>query len=154
MKRLCKIAATLLLVIALLLGVRLFHLGPFGVRPGDDVVLARFTVKNGVRLFIVAHRTRSVIEPYEVTLYRTEKNGDVFTYWMGYEDSFWWACSIRPSDSPSDLHIRADGFVAAIYHVEDHSLTFVSDHHHYGVQTGRAAESNAVPLVVAQMETN
>ena len=152
MKRPFKIAAILLLVIGLPLGVRLIHLGPFGIHPGDDVVLARFTATNGFRLCVIAHRTQSATEPYEVTLYRTETNGDVFTYWMGYEDSFWWACSIRSTDSPSILHIRAVGSVAAVYRVDDHSLTFPDDYYHYGVQTGRSATNNAIPLVVAQME--
>jgi hypothetical protein len=56
------------------------------------------------------------------------------------------------TDSPSVLQIRADGSVAAVYRMDDHSLAFPDDYYHYGVQTGRSAGSNAVPLVVAQME--
>src|SRR5262249_60624719 len=118
MKRALKWVAILAGLIGLPVGVRLFHLGPFGIHPGDLRALARVTLPNGVRLCVIAHRTQSLTEPYVVTLYRTEANGDVFTYSMGYEDSFWWGCSIRPSEIPSVLHIRADGSVAAVYNVE------------------------------------
>ena len=148
MKRALKIFV-LIGVVTLLLGLCVFHLGPFGIRPGDDIVLGSAPLTNGGRLFVVAHRTHDLVEAYEVTLYRVERSGEIFTYWMGYEESYWWACSIRPVDDFSVLQIRADGAVAALYTVPDHSLTFPDDHYHYGVQTGRIADSNAVPSVVA-----
>ncbi|HEX5219554.1 MAG TPA: hypothetical protein VFZ59_08290 [Verrucomicrobiae bacterium] len=147
MKRRHKIAI-LALVIGVLVGLRLFHLGPFGIRAGDEVVLARFAATNGVRLCVVARRTESIGEPYVVRLYRTEASGEVFMYYMGYEDSYWWACSIRPTADPRVLHIRADGSVAAIFRLNDNSLIFPNDYYNYGTQTGRMAESNTVPFVV------
>ena len=138
------------LVVGLLLGLRLFHLGPFGIHPGDDVVLARFALTNGTRLCVIAHRTENIGEPYEVTLYRTEITGLVFTYWMGYEDSFWWGCSITHADSPSVLHINVYGSKAAVYNVQDETLSFLNDHYHYGVQTGRLAKIEEVPSAISR----
>jgi hypothetical protein len=152
MKHASKTVIILAVVLALLFGLRLFQLGPFGIRAGDDLVLARTTLAGGARLFVVAHRTESIAEPYEVTLYRVEPDDKVFLYWMGYEDSFWWGCSIRSDQDASLLQIRADGSVAAYYKVQDQSLTFPDDRYHYGVQTGRKAESNTVPVVLALAE--
>jgi hypothetical protein len=135
MKRPLKTALVAAIVIGLLLGLRLFHLGPLSIRAGDDVVLARHTTTNGVRFCIIAHRTQNVGEPYEVTLYRTEPSGEVFTYWMGYEDSFWWGCSIRPLDSPLALQVLVDRSVTAVYKLEDHSLSFLNDYYNYDIQT-------------------
>jgi hypothetical protein len=142
----------LVLVVGLVVGLRLFHVGPFGIRPGDNVVLARSTLASGARLCVVAHRTQSLTEPFEVTLYRTEASGKVFTYSMGYEDSFWWNCSIRPSTIPSVLHIRALGSVAAVYDEHDRSLKFPDDYYHFGVQTGLYVASDYLPSVVTQKE--
>ncbi|MEO6034267.1 MAG: hypothetical protein ABIQ35_03335, partial [Verrucomicrobiota bacterium] len=84
-----------------------------------------------------------------------EPDGETYTYWMGYEESYWWACSIRPTKNPSVLQIRADGQVAALYQLDDHSLIFPDDYYHYGVQMGRIATSNTLPLaVLKEMKRN
>jgi hypothetical protein len=51
---------------------RLVHLGPFYVRPGDYVLLTHTALLNGQNFFAVGHRTESLTEPYEVTLYKVE----------------------------------------------------------------------------------
>jgi hypothetical protein len=147
MKRTTKIAIPIGI---LLIGIPLFHLGPPTVSIGDDLVLARSTLTNGAQLFVVAHRTDTIFEPYEVTLYRVRPDGEIYLYWMGYEDSFWWRCSIRPDQDPTRLQIRAIGSVTAYYKIDDGSLTFPDDYYHYGVQTGRRGESNRVPSVIVK----
>jgi hypothetical protein len=150
MKRSVKAALLSASVIGLLLGLRLFHLGPFGIRAGDDVVLARHKTADGVRFCIIAHRTENIGEPYSVTLYRTEPSGAVFSYWMGYEDSFWWGCSIRATDNPRVLQVLVYGSVNAVYNLEAGTLRFLDDYYNYGTQTGRVAVARAVPLAVTQ----
>jgi hypothetical protein len=152
MKAGLKATAVLIGVFALLVGLRLFHLGPFGIRPGDDITLAQARLTNGDQLFVVAHRTQSVAEPYEVTLYRLEATGEAVQYWMGYEDSYWWACSIRPTTNSSVLQIRADGSPAAFYSLPEATLTLADNYYHYGVQTGRRVPVGAVPLIIARRE--
>jgi hypothetical protein len=121
--------AIVLSLIALPLGLRLFHLGPFGIRPGDDILLSRMTLANGAQLFVVGHRTAHFIDAYEVTLYRVEANGDAFRYYLGHEESYWWACSIRPATSSGAIEIRADGQVVARYRPHE-DVVLITDGHH------------------------
>jgi hypothetical protein len=69
---------------------------------------------------------------------------------MGYEDSFWWGCSIRTNDNPSVLKVMVYGAVNAVYDLQAGTLRFLDDYYNYGTQTGRVAKAHAVPLVVTQ----
>ena len=100
---------------AVLLGIRLFHLGPLGIRPGDDIFLAKLVSTNGPQFFVMGHRTPSVTEPYEVTLYKVEPDHKTFSYYLAFEDSYWWGCSIRSNVASGDVEIQADGGLTARY---------------------------------------
>jgi hypothetical protein len=100
---------------AFLFGVRLFHLGPLGIRPGDDIFLAQLLFTNGPQFFVIGHRTQFLTEPYEVTLYKVEPDHKTFSYYLAFEDSYWWACSIRSNSVSGDVEIRADGCLTARY---------------------------------------
>jgi hypothetical protein len=152
MKRTLQLAALVAaLIIGLPLGIFIFHTGPPGISAGTDIVLARFALTNGTRLCVIGHRADSYTEPYDFRLYRTEPSGEVFVYWMGYEDSFWWRCSIRRTSDPSTLDIRAIGSVAATYNIPEHSVTMADNYYHKGVQTGFLC-TNQIPLVVSGMK--
>ena len=99
----------------LLLGIRLFHVGPFGVNPGDNILLARLSLTTGPTFYVVAHRTTYTTEPYEVTLYKIEQGSNASSYYLSFEDSYWWNCSIRSNGSSGEIEIRADGAISARY---------------------------------------
>jgi len=99
----------------LLLAIRLFHLGPFGIRPGDDILLARLSSINGPSFFVIGHRTKFATEPYEVTLYKIGPSNRVSSYYLAFEDSYWWGCSIKSNRKSGEIEIRADGAVSARY---------------------------------------
>jgi len=123
MKRLITVLAVLM---TLGVGVRLFHLGPFGIHPGDDILLSQLSLTNGSRFFVVAHRTENLIDAYEVTFYRVDQNGDTFAYYLAHEDSFWWGCTLRPAKDSREIEIGADGAMAARY-LPDQDAVMLAD---------------------------
>jgi hypothetical protein len=115
MKRLAAVSLIVLLGSGFLTAIRLVHLGPFKVRRGDNVVLARLSTTNGGEFIVIAHRTQSVTEPYEVTLYRVEPDRRTFSYYLSFEDSYWWSCSLASNTTSGDIEIRANSRLAARY---------------------------------------
>src|SRR5712691_3603035 len=55
-----------------------YQFGPPGIKPGDDRVLSSMRLQNGDLLYIVAHRTTSIVDTYEVCLYRVNQNTNLF----------------------------------------------------------------------------
>jgi len=115
MKRALLIIGIFLGLAVLLIEIRLFHLGPFRIHPGDNILLAHLSLTNGPEFFVIGHRNESTAEPYMVNLYRVETDRRTFQYSMAFEDSFWWGCSIRSNTVSGEIEIRADGGVAARY---------------------------------------
>ena len=115
MKRIFIAIGILLALGAVFVGILLFHLGPFGVRPGDNIFLAQLLSTNGPQFFVIGHRTESVTEPYEVTLYKVERDHKTFSYYLAFEDSYWWGCSVRSNTTSGEIEIRADGGLTARY---------------------------------------
>lgn len=112
------------------------HVGPLTVRSGDDFVHAHKVLTDGSELFIVAHRNDSFGEPYEFSLFRVEPDGQVYVYWMGYEEPFWWDCTIQHTLPTSLIEIRVEGEAIASYDPEAKTLTLTEDPYQYGVQRG------------------
>jgi len=99
----------------LVIGIRLFHLGPFRIHPGDNLLLAHLSFTNGPEFFVIGHRNESAGEPYTVNLYKVETDWQTSRYLMAFEDSYWWGCSINSNTTSGEIEIRADGEVAARY---------------------------------------
>jgi len=70
---------------------------------------------NGPQFFVIGHRTASVREPYEVTLYKVEPDYKTFSYYLAFEDSYWWNCAVRSNAASGEVEIRADGGLTARY---------------------------------------
>jgi hypothetical protein len=70
---------------------------------------------NGPEFFVIGHRTDSLTEPYEVTLYKVEPDHRTSSYYLAFEDSYWWGCSIRSNSVSGEIEIRADGGLCARY---------------------------------------
>jgi len=101
--------------IVLLLAVGLWRLGPPGIRQGDDLLLATLSDSDGARFYVIAHRTDHLIDAYEVTLYRVTLGKDAWSYYLAFEDGFWWGCTLGWSKGRKELEIRANGTIAARY---------------------------------------
>ncbi len=107
-----------------LIAVYFFHFGPLGVGSGDDVLCAELSLTNGSKLCVVAHRTGEFIDAYHVTLYLIEVNGEVLSYNLGDEDSFWWATSLRLGVDKKEIEIRSFGQFVAKYLIAEKSVAW------------------------------
>ena len=125
MKQLLKPVLVLTVLLLAVIGIRMFHLGPFGIRLGDERVLAQLTFTNGPTFAVVARRNDNLVEAYTVKLYRLDANGLTTQYLLGFEDSYWWACSLRLSGNRRDIEVRADGASAARYSLDKGFVTWV-----------------------------
>src|SRR5439155_2453773 len=95
--------------------------GAPGIREGENRILSYTNLTGGAKLYVVAHRTGHLTDAYEVCLYKVELQTNVSMCILGYKDSYWWGCSIRPNGSDK-LDIRALWSVAATYWVRDGSV--------------------------------
>src|ERR1051325_7422727 len=102
-------------IIVLLGGIRLLYLGPFGIRPGDNVLLAHSALGDRCDFYAIGRRTEYVTEPWGVTLYKVESDHRTSHYYLAFEDSYWWGCSIRSNDISHEVEIQANGKVTARY---------------------------------------
>ena len=125
MKRSLKTVLVAGVLLLLATGLRLFHLGPLGIRPGNERVLARLTLTNGSTFAVVARRNDNLIEAYTVNLYRLDTNGVTVRYLLGFEDSYWWGCVLRLSANQREIEVRADGQPTARYSLDDVLVTWV-----------------------------
>lgn len=105
----------------------LYHLGPIGIKAGDERVLANHQLANGDRLFIIAHRTESWIEPYNIRLYRVHQETNYFVCFLSHEDAYWWGCSFIHPGAGDDIGIKAFGISLATYVASNHSVVW-NDH--------------------------
>src|SRR5205807_10590244 len=105
MKRPLKALLVVAAVLLPAMGLRLFHLGPLGIRPGNERVLARLTLTNGSTFAVVALRNRDLLEAYTVNLYRLDRNGGTQRYLLGFEESYWWGCALRLSNNQREIEI-------------------------------------------------
>ncbi len=76
-------------------------------------------LQNGDLLYIVAHRTTSIVDTYEVCLYRVNQNTNFFVCFLGGKDSYWWGCSLRPDASSNSVLIHVFGMDVAKYSTTD-----------------------------------
>jgi|SRR5215471_11727119 len=125
MKRLLKPIWLVAVLLLLGTGIRLFHLGPFGIRPGDERVLTRLTLTNGATFAVVARRNDNIIEAYTVNLYRIDADGTTTWYLLGFKDSYWWKCSLRLSADRQVIQVRADGQAVARYSFDRGFVTWI-----------------------------
>ena len=134
MMRFLKVTFWTVGILSLPFLVARFHLGPLGVRVGDDVLCADFQITNGVQMYLLAHRNDDLAGPYQVALYRVEVDGKVFEYRLGDEDSFWWRSSLRLSPDQNRIEIRSIGQLVAEYWINDKTVRNVPDdgRHNYG----------------------
>lgn len=108
-------------LVVLIFVIAIAHFGPPGIKAGEDQVLSSMCLANGRKLFIVAHRTDSPFDAYEVSLYQVDQATNVFVCFLGHEESFWWGCSMR-SESASNVTIRAYWRKVADYSLSDGTL--------------------------------
>lgn len=94
------------------------HFGPPAAWIRRDRILSAVTATNGATLCVVAHRTGHPIDAYEVNLYRIERNGDTFRYYLGNEESYWWGCSLGTVGQPAQVEIRCFWHPVAAYSFE------------------------------------
>jgi len=93
----------------------MWHFGPLGTIRGEKVLCARLSATNGSQFLVIAERTGEAIDAYHTFLYRISGDGFVNRYTLGYEDSFWWGCSLKQSESPGDIDITDFGRTVAMY---------------------------------------
>ena len=58
---LLKILLPVAVLLGIATGIRLFYLGPFGIRTGDERILALLTLTNGSTFVVVARRNDNPI---------------------------------------------------------------------------------------------
>jgi hypothetical protein len=122
-KRKIVIAAVVIASIAVLpFSLYVCHLGPLGIKPGDDVLCSQLELPTGTKLYVIATRNPDWGEPYTVNLYRVETNQDTYAYRLGDEDSFWWGSSLRFNGDKTLVEIRSFGQYVAKYTVGDKTV--------------------------------
>src|ERR1051326_117197 len=152
-----RILTAKIILMTILMGLGLagcfFHFGPLILSPGRDRVLAEMQVGPADHLYIVAHRTPYVMEPYEVNLYRVRGRTNFFVCFLSSKDSYWWACSLRRTSNQDLVEIRSglDG-LKSLYSLTSGVVT--SSHKMMnGSSTYRAEFVNwTVPDIVRQRE--
>jgi hypothetical protein len=118
----CGLLIACLLITALIL----FHCGPIGVRAGENRVLATRQLVNGDKLYIVAERTDSWVEPYQVRLYRLNQNSNWFVNFLTFEDSFWWKCRFEGSETDGQIGIVVSGTKIAAYSLSNSEVKWLT----------------------------
>jgi len=93
----------------------LFQFGPPSILPGDDRILATMRIADGDSLYIVAHRTSSLLKTYEVSLYRVLERTNFFVCFLGNKEPYWWGCSLRRTSIPERIEIRVGWAALATY---------------------------------------
>lgn len=111
--------------VVVLAAVALVHFGPPRAWFGRDNLLALVTLPTGSQLCVVAHKTGRFAEPYEVNLYRLETNGQVMSYYLGHEDSYWWGCSLSAAAPTPEVQIRCFWQTLAVYSMENDSVAWI-----------------------------
>jgi hypothetical protein len=138
-----------LLLVLFLLGIRLFYLGPFGIRPGDERMLARLSTTNGSTFVVMACRNESCIEAYTVHLYRVDADGRTAKYLLAFEDSYWWGCSLHLSADGRGVEVRAGGQLAGRYSFDKGSMIWVD---HLAPQDGEWDQSGHIQKLLSAMK--
>ena len=88
--------------------ILLYHFGPLDITAGQNRVISSFHSATGSRFYVVAHRTKRPIEAYEINLYKVDDQTNVFWYYLGHQESFWWGCSLKQTIGvPDELDIRS-----------------------------------------------
>ena len=103
------------ILVILVIGVRLFHLGPFGIHSGDEVLLAHLKAANGVEFFVVGQRNEELIKAWSVNLYRIDSDDVGYVYYLEHKSSYYWCCSLRENRDTGEIDIWADGQRGARY---------------------------------------
>jgi hypothetical protein len=116
MKRHLILSITIPVALVVMLScLRLLHMGPRKLKPGDNVLLAKLLSGNGPTFLVIGHRTQYATEPFEVVLYKIGLDKRISSYYLAFEESFWWNCSIKSNLRSGEIEIRADGCVVARY---------------------------------------
>ena len=102
----------------------LFHCGPVGVRSGEDRLLARRRLSDGDTLYIIAHRSKSWAEPYEVRLFRLHQKTNCYVNFLAFEDSYWWGCRFAETETNGRVKIYVYGMEVAAYSLNDGSVSW------------------------------
>ena len=102
----------------------LFHFGPFGIVAGDERILSSCNLTNGDSLFIVAHRTQSWAEPYNVRLYRVSQETNYSVCFLSHEDSYWWGCSLKSQNFNQIVEINVFGAKLASYKISNQEVVW------------------------------
>lgn len=140
--------SSVLFLLGLATGIRLLYLGPLGIRAGDERVLARLTITNGLTFVVVAHRNESAIEAYTVHLYRVNDDGRTAKYLLAFEDSYWWRCSLHLSHDGREVEVSWAGQLAARYSFDKESVIWAD---HVAPQHGELDQSGRVQQLLAEV---
>jgi hypothetical protein len=115
-----------LIACLLFMVVILFHCGPIGVRAGENRLLATRKLVNGDKLYILAERTDSWVEPYQVRLYRLNQNSNWFVNFLTFEDSFWWKCRFEGSETDGQIGIIVFNSKIAAYSLSNSEVKWLT----------------------------
>lgn len=114
------------------------HLGPKLGFERSPKMLCAHTLSDGSRLFVVQRRNSSLLEAYSSFLYRLYPDGRAEVTELGYEDSYWWLASLRPSADGKSIQVRAWATVAGIYDPDSKVASWPS-------QKFPSAEARSIP---------
>jgi len=115
-------AALVVVCLVCFIVARLLLLGPYGIKPGDVVISARTRFADNSEFVILSQRTPFVTEPYEVTLFRVQPNHETSSYYLAFEDPYWWNCTIRSNEAAGTVEIRVGSAIVATYLPADDSI--------------------------------
>jgi hypothetical protein len=115
-----------LLFAFLLTALFIFHSGPIGVRSGEHRLLAMRQIANGDKLYVIAQRTDSWVEPYQVRLYRLSQNTNWFVNFLTFEDSFWWKCQFEGNEKDGEIGIVVCGTKIAAYSLSSAEIKWLT----------------------------
>ena len=115
-----------LFLLFLLTAAFIFHSGPIGVRSGEYRLLAMRQMVNGDKLYVIAQRTDSWVEPYQVRLYRLSQNTNWFVNFLTFEDSFWWKCRFEGNENDGQIGIVVCGTKIAAYSLSNAEIKWLT----------------------------
>jgi hypothetical protein len=129
-------------------GIWVWHFGPLGTAKGEKVLCARLSVTNGSQFLVVAERTGEAIDAYHTFLYRIPGDGSVYRYALGYEDSFWWGCSLKQSETPGDINIIDFGRTVARYRKMNDEIIWITGE--YPSERGMSVSTAEIKMFLSE----
>ena len=109
-------------VVAFCALVCIWHFGPLEIQTGEDRILGSLELQEGDKLFLVAHRTTSLVDAYVVSLFRVHQKTNFSVCWLGHEDSYWWGSSLQSIQNSEDVCVQLWWSKLGTYSIADNSF--------------------------------